>query len=166
MLLMARPLRIEYAGAYYHVMNRGNRRQTVFAEPKDYELFLGTEAFRDRVRRAYLLTRSADRREQPVFERARRSISFGNTGGNTGDSHLLLVAFQTLLWSLRNAGRAGRWICGRGTLPTWVENPPYNFGAQAVTVAVVGSLQGDSREAPARCAGRIKKGRLSVVSSR
>ena len=37
---MARPLRIEYAGAYYHVMNRGNRRQTVFAEPKDYELFL------------------------------------------------------------------------------------------------------------------------------
>ena len=37
---MARPLRIEYAGAYYHVMNRGNRRQMVFAEPKDYELFL------------------------------------------------------------------------------------------------------------------------------
>jgi REP element-mobilizing transposase RayT len=37
---MARPLRIEYAGAYYHVMNRGNRRQTVFAEAKDYELFL------------------------------------------------------------------------------------------------------------------------------
>ncbi len=37
---MARPLRIEYAGAYYHVMNRGNRRQTVFAEPRDYELFL------------------------------------------------------------------------------------------------------------------------------
>ena len=37
---MARPLRIEYAGAYYHVMNRGNRRQVVFAEPQDYELFL------------------------------------------------------------------------------------------------------------------------------
>ena len=37
---MARPLRIEYAGAYYHVTNRGNRRQTVFAEPGDYELFL------------------------------------------------------------------------------------------------------------------------------
>ena len=37
---MARPLRIEYAGAYYHVMNRGNRRQTVFTEPPDYELFL------------------------------------------------------------------------------------------------------------------------------
>jgi putative transposase len=37
---MARPLRIEYAGAYYHVMTRGNRRQIVFAEQQDYELFL------------------------------------------------------------------------------------------------------------------------------
>jgi REP element-mobilizing transposase RayT len=37
---MARPLRIEYAEAYYHVMNRGNRRQTVFTGPGDYELFL------------------------------------------------------------------------------------------------------------------------------
>jgi putative transposase len=37
---MARPLRIEYAGAYYHVMNRGNGRQAVFTEPRDYELFL------------------------------------------------------------------------------------------------------------------------------
>ena len=37
---MARPLRIEYAGAYYHVMNRGNQRQTVFTGPRDYELFL------------------------------------------------------------------------------------------------------------------------------
>jgi putative transposase len=37
---MARPLRIEYAGAYYHVMNRGNRREVVFARPQDYELFL------------------------------------------------------------------------------------------------------------------------------
>jgi len=37
---MARPLRIEYAGACYHVMNRGNRRQGVFTAGKDYELFL------------------------------------------------------------------------------------------------------------------------------
>lgn len=28
---MARPLRIEYAGAYYHVLNRGNRREIVLA---------------------------------------------------------------------------------------------------------------------------------------
>jgi putative transposase len=38
---MTRPLRIEYAGAHYHVMNRGNQGQTVFLGPEDYELFLG-----------------------------------------------------------------------------------------------------------------------------
>lgn len=37
---MSRPLRIEYEGACYHVMNRGNRRQAVFVEARDYELFL------------------------------------------------------------------------------------------------------------------------------
>ncbi len=82
---MARPLRIEYAGAYYHVMNRGNRRQTVFAEPKDYELCLGTETFRERVRRAYVLTRTADRPEQPAFARARRSIPFDAVAGAVGE---------------------------------------------------------------------------------
>ena len=37
---MARPLRIEYPGAAYHVMNRGNRRQQVFHSDRDYETFL------------------------------------------------------------------------------------------------------------------------------
>jgi len=37
---MARPLRIEYAGACYHVMNRGNQGRIVFTDSKDYELFL------------------------------------------------------------------------------------------------------------------------------
>ena len=37
---MARPLRIEYPGAFYHVMNRGNRRQTVFESESDVKLFL------------------------------------------------------------------------------------------------------------------------------
>jgi hypothetical protein len=40
---MARPFRIEYAGAYYHMMNRGNGRQTVFRQPEDYELFLSRQ---------------------------------------------------------------------------------------------------------------------------
>ena len=38
---MARPLRIEYPGAYYHVMNRGNRSQTVFESEADTDLFFG-----------------------------------------------------------------------------------------------------------------------------
>jgi len=37
---MARPLRVEYAGALYHVMNRGNRRERVFRKRADYELFV------------------------------------------------------------------------------------------------------------------------------
>ena len=37
---MTRPLRVEYAGALYHVMNRGNRRELVFRKAEDYELFL------------------------------------------------------------------------------------------------------------------------------
>jgi putative transposase len=32
---MARPLRIEYAGAYYHVMARGNQGQVIFRDDKD-----------------------------------------------------------------------------------------------------------------------------------
>ena len=37
---MARPLRIEYKGACYHVMNRGNQRARVFHSRKHYTLFL------------------------------------------------------------------------------------------------------------------------------
>ncbi len=37
---MARPLRIEYPGAYYHVMNRGNRREHIFLTDKNRRVFL------------------------------------------------------------------------------------------------------------------------------
>ncbi len=37
---MARPLRIEYPGAYYHVMNRGNRGEDIFLTDKDRMVFL------------------------------------------------------------------------------------------------------------------------------
>lgn len=40
MFIMARPLRIEYPGACYHVMNRGNQRMQVFHSRSHYELFL------------------------------------------------------------------------------------------------------------------------------
>jgi len=39
---MARPLRIEYPGAVYHVMNRGGARQRIFVDQQDYEAFLKT----------------------------------------------------------------------------------------------------------------------------
>ena len=41
---MARPLRIEFPGATYHVTSRGNRGQPIFADDADRELFLATLA--------------------------------------------------------------------------------------------------------------------------
>ena len=37
---MARPLRIEYEGAFYHVTARGNERKKIFISKADYEKFL------------------------------------------------------------------------------------------------------------------------------
>ena len=39
---MARQMRVEYAGAVYHVMNRGDRREEIFQDDADRELFLAT----------------------------------------------------------------------------------------------------------------------------
>lgn len=51
---MARPLRIEFPGAWYHVMNRGRRGEDIFTDRQDFESFLtvlqdSTEMFRFRV---------------------------------------------------------------------------------------------------------------------
>lgn len=37
---MARPLRIEYAGAFYHITSRGNAREDIYLEDGDREYFL------------------------------------------------------------------------------------------------------------------------------
>ena len=37
---MARSIRVEYAGAYYHVMARGNRREAIFMDDEDRRFFL------------------------------------------------------------------------------------------------------------------------------
>jgi len=39
---MARPLRIEYPGAVYHITGRGNEKRDVFRDDSDRELFLAT----------------------------------------------------------------------------------------------------------------------------
>ena len=41
---MARKFRVEYPGAMYHVMNRGDRRELIFKDDKDRVLFLETLA--------------------------------------------------------------------------------------------------------------------------
>ena len=57
--LMARPLRVEYYGAYYHVINRGNAGENIFIDERDKEKFLeylakGIERFTTRIH-AYCL---------------------------------------------------------------------------------------------------------------
>ncbi|RLB31608.1 MAG: transposase [Deltaproteobacteria bacterium] len=37
---MSRPLRIEYPGAWYHVMNRGRRSEEIFSDREDYYTFI------------------------------------------------------------------------------------------------------------------------------
>ena len=37
---MARPLRIQYPGAYYHVINRGKRRENIFITDTDRSGFV------------------------------------------------------------------------------------------------------------------------------
>lgn len=39
---MARKLRVEYPGAIYHVMNRGDRREEIFLDDEDRQRFLTT----------------------------------------------------------------------------------------------------------------------------
>jgi len=39
---MARPLRIEYPHAFYHVISRGNERKAIFRDFSDYDLFFKT----------------------------------------------------------------------------------------------------------------------------
>src|ERR1700727_3073008 len=41
---MARKLRVEYPGAVYHVMDRGDRREAIFRPAQDRVLFLDTLA--------------------------------------------------------------------------------------------------------------------------
>jgi len=40
LFFMARPIRIEYEGGFYHVTSRGNARQDIFTDTKDYRTFL------------------------------------------------------------------------------------------------------------------------------
>ncbi len=41
---VARKLRIQYPGAVYHVMNRGDRRESIYKDDEDYQRFLQTLA--------------------------------------------------------------------------------------------------------------------------
>ena len=37
---MARPMKLEYEGALYHITARGNEKQDIYFTPTDYEKYL------------------------------------------------------------------------------------------------------------------------------
>ncbi len=37
---MSRPLRIQYPDAWYHLMNRGRRREEIYTDKHDYMVFI------------------------------------------------------------------------------------------------------------------------------
>jgi putative transposase len=39
---MPRPLRVQFPGAIYHLMNRGDRREPIFRDDQDRRCFLDT----------------------------------------------------------------------------------------------------------------------------
>ena len=40
---MSRPLRIEFPNAWYHILNRGRRSESIFHQNQDYLIFLGLQ---------------------------------------------------------------------------------------------------------------------------
>ena len=53
---MTRKLRIQYPGAIYHVMNRGDHREPIYQDRKDRELFLKTLGEATVTSRAFAIT--------------------------------------------------------------------------------------------------------------
>jgi hypothetical protein len=51
---MARPLRIEYPGAVYHITSRGNGRDAIFMKDEDRTSFSAQKAYQNFVKKGIL----------------------------------------------------------------------------------------------------------------
>ena len=86
---MARPIRIEYAGALYHVTSRGDRREDIYLDDEDRlirfttdfgwvkkQIFLGDEQFVDKaITQIDIVDGSLDLREVPRMQRRKQAKS-------------------------------------------------------------------------------------------
>ena len=82
---MGRPLRIEYAGGKYHVINRGNYRQNIFSEKGAAEAFervLGEAACRYgwRIHAYVIMIKPEDVRKPPKTS----GLDIGQSGLDPG----------------------------------------------------------------------------------
>ena len=66
---MARPLRIDREDTFYHVLNRGNERRSIFRDAQDYAGFLSLAQYAHRLgidaQQLAELSRPRRRRERP-----------------------------------------------------------------------------------------------------
>jgi len=53
---MARPLRVEYPGAYYHIINRGNAGENIFIDEIYRKLWYSLKGFAQKGRTSPLCT--------------------------------------------------------------------------------------------------------------
>ena len=86
---MARSLRIEYPGAFYHVMNRGQSRRNIFMEDKGRQSFLDLLAEIVRLWGSYRFDSSARRlrdgeAHRPRWNECRQSAIAAHNGDVAG----------------------------------------------------------------------------------
>jgi hypothetical protein len=85
---MARKPRVEYAGAFYHVICRGNQRQVIFRSDAD---------------RKYYLERLEEYRQRYEFRvYAYKDIAWSDPANRPG---MLDLAARAARWSARGAGQ-------------------------------------------------------------
>ena len=117
---MARKLRVEYEGAIYHVMNRGDRREAVFRDAADRELFFenaGRGVPQDRLAGTCVL--SDEQSFSPCDGDAAAKLVLGNEVA-TGHLHATIQPAASTLgtslwWALQGTGNrwALAWIFAR-----------------------------------------------------
>jgi len=78
MVAMARPLRIEYLGAFYHVMAWGNQGRKIFADGADRHRFLDTLAGWLRRRTTVSLRWVGERLRMGHYSRVSQAVSRAN----------------------------------------------------------------------------------------
>ncbi len=113
---MPRPLRVEFAGAIYHLMSRGDRREPIFFDDEDRKTFLRTlgeacEKTGWQVH-AYCLMENhfhlVAETPQPNLVAGMKWLLGTYTGGSIADisSSGIFSADATSRWSLTSARRA------------------------------------------------------------
>ena len=117
---MARKLPVQYPGAIYHVMNRGDRREAIFTDDHDRQMFLDTLG--EACQKADWNTSISRRSAPQTFPSAGLGASrIGRTRGfnprSSGCSAASPKAFGSSYSEMEKAGRWASWsTCQESTL--------------------------------------------------